>query len=57
MLERFPKEHEEISFTIENFWLEENLETKEKQLTIKVLQIMGNTIGDLEVAISNKKEH
>lgn len=48
ILERLPNESEEISFTIENLGGES---TEEKKLTFKVLQITGNTIGDIEISI------
>lgn len=51
ILERFPKEGEKISFKIEKFWLNKE-ENPEKQLEIKILQITGNTIGDLQISIN-----
>jgi CBS domain containing-hemolysin-like protein len=49
LLERFPSPGEEISFMIDNAGLESK--NKEKKLNIKILQITGNTIGDLQVSI------
>jgi hypothetical protein len=51
-LERFPVEGEEISLKVYLLPVDKHSEERlEKTLTMKVLQIVGNTIGDVKISI------
>jgi putative hemolysin len=52
LLERFPIEGEEISLKVRLLPVDKHSEERlEKTLTMKVLQIVGNTIGDVKISI------
>ncbi|MDR0860574.1 MAG: hypothetical protein LBO09_06460 [Candidatus Peribacteria bacterium] len=52
LLERFPIQGEEIQQEIYLHPVEKHSEERlKKTLTIKILQITGNTIGDLKISI------